>query len=892
MALSSGTRLGPYEILSPLGAGGMGEVYRARDARLGREVAIKVLPEEYSADPTRLQRFEQEARSASALNHPNIITVHDVGQVGSTPYIAMELVEGNAVRELVASGPIPLRRLLAIAAQTAEGLAKAHAAGIVHRDLKPENLMVSADGFVKILDFGLAKLVAESADAASLAPTMARPETHPGTVIGTVGYMSPEQAAGQPLDFRSDQFSFGSILYEMATGKRAFQRATGVDTLSAIIHDEPEPIGRVNPAAPPPLRWIAERCLAKDPRERYASTIDLARDLASVREHVSELSGGETPLPSATRRRRHERLAWGVAAAALFLGGIAGFLARGRGGMPLESRPLVRLSMTFPPAESPVWAESPVLALSPDGARLVYAGRGPQGRRLYVRAMDRFEATPIPGTEGGLNPFFSPDGQWVGFWADRKLKKVSLAGGRPLTLCDAQVLRGASWGTDGTILFSPFGNAALFRVSDKGGEPKAATTLDPKKAELTHRWPQILPGGKAAIFTEGGLTGNYDNARIGLLLLGTGARRTLLEGGTHARYVPTGHLVYLRSGSLFAVPFDLERLAVSGPPVPVLDGVGFFGAAGFAFYDFSAAGSLVYMPVDPKQFETELVWVDRKGVVSPLSDIRRPYLEVRLSPDGRRLAVSAGLPDSDIWILDLTRGSWDRLISGGINYTPIWSSDGESLAFASNRNGPINTFWMPTDRSAPPERLTKADIWTSPLSWSPDGRTLLTEQQSATTGFDILLLSPNGERTLRPFLQTPANETRARFSPDGRWIAYQSDESGRSEVYVAAYPGPGGRSPVSIDGGTDPVWSRDGRELFFQCGGKMMATAVETRPSFRAGVPKPLFELTNLEDYDVALDGKRFVMIRRQAEDTTPRSLAVVLGWFDDLRRRVPAGKK
>src|SRR6266496_2232510 len=331
MTLAAGTRLGPYEIISPLGAGGMGEVYRARDSRLGREVAIKVLPAEYSADPGRLSRFEQEARAASALNHPNIVTVHDIGQVDSVPYIAMELIEGNSVRELIASGPVPVRKLLGIATQVAEGLAKAHAAGIVHRDLKPENLMVSTDGFVKILDFGLAKLVPESAETASRVPTMAKPETHPGIVMGTVGYMSPEQASGQALDFRSDQFSFGSIVYEMATGKRAFARATTVDTLSAILHEEPEPIGRVNPAASPPLRWIVERCLAKDSRERYASTVDLARDFLSVRDHISELSGGEAVLPSAVRRRSRERLAWGVAALAL-LGGSGRGLPRPRAG--------------------------------------------------------------------------------------------------------------------------------------------------------------------------------------------------------------------------------------------------------------------------------------------------------------------------------------------------------------------------------------------------------------------------------------------------------------------------------------------------------------------------------------------------------------------------------
>jgi len=547
----------------------------------------------------------------------------------------------------------------------------------------------------------------------------------------------------------------------------------------------------------------------------------------------------------------------------------------------------------FSPDESLVLAESPTLALSPDGTRLVYAGRGPQGRRLYVRELDRFGATPIPGTEGGIGPFFSPDGQWVGFWADRKLKKVSLAGGQPLTICDAPAFRGASWGEDGTILFSPAGQAALFRVSDRGGEAKAATKLDPRKGELTHRWPRFLPGGKAAIFTIHGLTGNYDNARIGVLLLETGETRTLLEGGTDARYVPTGHLVYLRSGSLFAAPFDPERLAVTGPPVPVLDGLSSSGSpAGFALYDFSPAGSLVYLPLDPKEAEAELVWVDRKGVATPFTDVRRAYGNLRLSPDGQRLAVSAGYPNSDIWIVDLARGSWDRLISGGINWDPVWSSDGARIAFASNRSGTINIFWIPVDRSSPAEQLTQAATWPMPLVSSPDGRTLIIGESPQATSTDISVLSLTGDRELRPLLRTPANEEAARLSPDGGWIAYQSDESGRFEVYVMAYPGPGGRSQVSIDGGSAPVWSHDGRELFYRGSGNLMAVGVETRPKFRAGLPKPLFKLTNLGDYDVAPDGQRFVMVRSRGEEAAPRSLAVVLGWFDDLRRRVPPGKK
>ena len=772
----------------------------------------------------------------------------------------------------------------------AEGLAKAHAAGIVHRDLKPENLMVSADGFVKILDFGLAKLVTDPAEALSRSPTMPPAETHPGTVLGTIGYMSPEQAAGQALDFRSDQFSLGSIVYEMATGKRAFQRGTAVDTLAAILHEEPEPIGRVNSAIPVPLRWIVERCLEKDARARYAATLDLARDLASVREHISELSGTEATLSPGTRRRSREPLLWGLALAAIIGGSVAGFLVRGPGSGTSREPPLTRLNLAFPPEESLVPGAAPVLALSPDGTRLVYVGRRPEGRQgLYIRPLDRLEATAIPGTEGAVNPFFSPDGEWVGFGAEGKLKKVSISGGQPLTLCEVTVPRGASWGSDGTILFSPAGNAGLLRVSDKGGVPKPLTTPNSEKGESTHRWPDILPGGKTAIFTIHGLSGDYESARIGAVSIETGARRIVWEGGTHARYVPTGHIIFVRGKSLFAVPFDAKRLEVTGSAVPVLDGVSGFPPAGFANYAVSTTGSLVYAPTDPRASEKELVWLDRKGSTRRLTEVLRSYSAPRLSPDGRRLAVGAGETYADIWIYDLTRDAWEQLTSGGVNFIPVWSPDGKRIVFSSNRNGPINLFVVPTDRSASPEQLTRTNTWPTALSWSPDGRTLLVCDQPQG-GIDISELRLDGERTLRPLLATPALEGAARLSSDGKWMTYQSNESGRFEVYVAPYPGPGGRSQVSTSGGSDPVWSPDGREVFFQSGNKLMAAGIETTPELRAGVPKALFE-GMFEGFDVAPDGQRFVLTRPAFPDLPPAPLVVVSGWLNDLERRVPPKK-
>jgi len=726
--------------------------------------------------------------------------------------------------------------------------------------------------------------------------------TSPGTVMGTAMYMSPEQAGGQTIDFRSDQFSLGSILYEMATGRRAFQRSTNVDTLSAIRHEEPVPMAVLAPNSPAPLRWIVDRCLAKDPRERYASTVDLARDLGSVRQHISELSGGEPTLRSAGRRRSPELMTWFAVAAALVLGAAAGFLFRGRGAAPSEARLPIRANLTFPSSAAPLpYADPAPFALSPDGRRLVYVGVAPQGRRLYMRSLDQFLPRPIPGSEGALEPFFSPDGQWVGFWAGGKLKKVSLAGGQPLTLCDAAVPRGASWGPDGTILFS-WGASGLWRVSDKGGGARPLTTLDPAKGEGTHRWPEILPGGKAAIFTIHGLSGRYDNARIGVVLLETGQRRTVLDGATDARYLSTGHLVYLRGGSLFAVPFDLGRLAVTGPPAPVLDDVSYSGIIGLGNYSFSATGNLVYFVRDPKQGEAELVWIDRKGVTRPIAPFvstdedqnqLTSYAEIRLSPDGRRVAAVVGPEQPRIWIYDLVRNSWDRLMSESDNSNPVWTPDGQRLAFASNRSGSFNVFWMPIDRSQPAEQLTRGNEWVFPSSFSPDRRTLLVETNTPQTGLDISVVSLEGDRMPLSFLRTPAAEVNGKFSPDGRWVAYESDASGRPEIYVTGYPGPRGRWQISTDGGTNPVWSKEGRELFYRSSADtLMSVAVETKAQFSAGIPRPLFDLKDVVAYDASPDGQKFAAIRPVSRDTAPPSLAVVLNWFDDVKSRTAAAAK
>ncbi len=873
----------------------MGQVYRAVDTRLGRDVALKVLLSESSRDTARFRRFEAEARSTAALSHRNIVSVYDVGEEeGGTPYIVSELMPGGTLTDLLARAPLPSKKILDLAIGIAEGLAAAHGQGIVHRDLKPDNILMAADGTPKIADFGLAKHFRPASDPeGSHLTTLPDERTKEGTVLGTVGYMSPEQAQGLAVDFRSDQFSFGSILYEMATGKRAFQRASSVQTLAAIVQEEPEPIESINSRIPAPLTWVIERCLAKDPSERYASTLDLARELVNLRVRAPE-SRGEEPKSPAARRRRKELTRWGLAASALLVGLAAGLVIRGREGRAPGSAPLMRLNLAFPEGESPVLDPDTTngLAMSPDGSRLVYVGWHTSGRALYVRSLDQLDAKLIPGTEGAMNPFFSPDGEWVGFGTDRDLKKVSLSGGKPLTLCDTPIWRGASWGADGTIVFSPSGNTSLLRISEKGGKPSPLTTLNPGKGEATHRWPHFLPGGKMALFTIHDLSGDYEKARIGVVSTETGQTRILLEGGSDARYLPGGYLIYLRAATLFGVRFDPKRLEVIGAPVPVLDGVFASRTGGVANYAFSETGSLVYRALDPRELERELAWVDRKGGARVLTDARRLYLDLRFSPDGRRLAVVAGEPGSRsrILIYDLARNSFEQLISGSLDGDPVWSPDGKRIAFSSDRSGSRNLFVVPADLSAPPEQLTNVNTWPWALSWFPDGRKLLVTDSPSSQSRNLAELSLEDDRKPRILSASPSQTLHGRLSPDGKWMTYDSNESGRFEVYVAPYPGPGGRLQISSNGGSEPVWSPDGREVVFRSDSKLMVAAVETHPELRAAAPKMLFE-TPFEAFDISPDGQHFVIVRSAHPDLPPPPLTVVLGWSGDLERRLNVRK-
>jgi serine/threonine-protein kinase len=896
MSLTNGAKLGPYEIVAPLGAGGMGEVYRARDTRLGRNVAIKILPEQLSNDPVRKQRFEREAKTISSLNHPHICVLYDVGSQDGVDYLVMECVEGETLAKRLEKGPLPLEQVLKYGTQIADALDKAHRNGVVHRDLKPGNIMLTPTG-AKLLDFGLAKPAAPLTSVATLtaAVTQSSPMTEQGAIVGTFQYMSPEQIEGKELDGRSDIFSLGAVLYEMLTGQRAFQGKSQLGVASAILEKEPAPISTVKPMTPPALDHAIRRCLAKDPEERWQTARDLELELKWIAEGGSQVT--LAPIVPAKGIHALGRRPLILSMGALLLGVvIASLVSWGLRPSPLP-RPVSRTVITLPPGQRLAVADQPAVALSPDGTHLAYVAIQGGTQQIYLRAMDSLAATPIPGTEGAVNPFFSPDGQWLGFFAGGKLKKVSASGGTALSFNDTAFPVGASWNSQGMIAFAPSPVSVLQQVSEAGGTPQPLTRL--AKGEVSHRWPEFLPGGKAVLFGAGTNYANWSNARVVVQKVETGERRDLIQAGTHPRYAPSGHLVYMQAGSLMAVPFDLERLEVTGTAVPVVQGVLQSTPNWAAQYSFSATGSLVYVPGGLQAAQCRLVWVNRNGAEQSLASPARAYRYPRLSPEGRRLAVGITEPEPQVWLYDVSRETLTRLtFEGNANLNPIWTPDGKRIVFQSNRAGPPNVFWQLADGSGGLERLITSEYAQAANSWSPDEQFLAFIEITPTTGYDIWVLRLN-DRKAQPFLRTPFTESAPRFSPDGRWLAYVSDESGRFEVYLQPYPGPGGKWLISTEGGTEPVWNPNGRELFYRIGDKMMAVEITMQPGFSAGKPKVLFEGKYLptpitfSNYDVSPDGRHFLMLKPSDQEAAASTqINVVLNWFEELKRRVPTGKK
>ncbi|HSZ20361.1 MAG TPA: protein kinase [Candidatus Acidoferrum sp.] len=898
MPLPAGTKLGPHEILAAAGSGGMGEVYKARDTRLDRIVVIKVLPT-HLADRSELrERFDREAKTIASLNHPHICVLYDIGQQDGIDYLVMEYLEGETLAQRLMKGPLPLDQVLRYAIEISDALDKAHRKGITHRDLKPGNVMLTKSG-TKLLDFGLAKLKQEVAPAIpdSQLPTMKSAVTGEGTILGTLQYMAPEQVEAKEVDARTDIFAFGAVVYEMATGRKAFEGKTSASVMAKIMEAEPPSMASLQPMTPPALDRVVKKCLAKEPEKRWQAASDVCDELKWIAE-----VGSQAGLPAAVSLGRIRRfwphtLSWGLAGVvlgAMISGAVVWNLKRF--GTPPQST--ARLAMVLPPNEK-LEARGNAAVLSPDGSKILYVASNGSRSQFYLRSMDSSDAKPIAGTEEARSPFFSPDGKWIGLVANGKLKKVAVTGGTPLTLSDAPNFFGASWGPNDTIVFAPRFESGLRQVSASGGVVHPLTTPDQRRGEVGHQWPEFLPGGNAVLLTVALETApTWDDSLIEVQLLNTGERRVLIQGGTNPHYLATGHLVYIHAGTVMAAPFDLNRLEVTGPAVPVIEGVA-ERSIGFGQFSVSRLGSLAYIPGTTEA--NQLVWIDRNGSSQTLPAPPRIYVQPRLSPDGRRIAVRIAQLNCDTMVYDIARESLTRLTLDGDNHSAIWTPDGKRITYASRKKDAYHLFWKPADGSGPEERLTKNEDNlgpTSTMAWSPDGKVLAFIEAGPQSGRGIWLLRADGDRMPQPLLQDAFNQGSPFFSPDGHWLGYVSDQSGRNEVYIQPFAGPGAKWQISTEGGTEPVWTRNGREIIYRAGNKMMAVEVTSQPAFTASKPKLIFETVSNyidisagADYDVSADGQRFVMVKED-EQAAPTQINVVLNWFEELKQKVPTGKK
>jgi serine/threonine-protein kinase len=898
MPLTPGEQLGSYEILALLGAGGMGEVYKARDTRLDRTVAVKVLPEHIAKRDDLLARFEREARAVASLNHPNICTLHDIGP----GYMVMELIEGETLAARIEKGAIPLDQALKLATQIADALDRAHRAGVTHRDVKPQNIMLTRDG-LKVLDFGLAKSQAKPGPTEE---TLTAVLTTEGTIMGTPQYMAPEQFEGREADARSDIWALGAVLYEMVTGQKAFQGKSYSSLVGAILSADPAPMA-VQPVTPRWLERLVRRCLAKDADDRWQSMRDIVIELRSPPEEVVAAPAKASWWPWVA----------GALALALLAAGVGWYTAT----RPAAPRPLIRLDLAIDPGTPLARAQAGgaigtnMLALSPDAARVALTLRGADGKvRLHTRLLHQSQVVPLAGTENAHGPFFSPAGDWIGFFADGKLKKIAVEGGAAVTLCDAPLGNGGSWGDDGNIIAALDFRTVLSRIPASGGTPVPVTKMN--AGEATHRWPQVLPGSQLVLFTAAAQTNaGYDDANIEVISLRTGERKTLHRGGFFARYLAdatgsssTGHLVYLHQSTAFAVPFHPSKLALAGAPAPILEDVSSTESGGGDFA-FAQYGTFVYLAGKTSQPGWPISWVDSAGkATQPLHAPLGQYYGPRFSPDGKRLAFSmASGNGSDIWVKDLDRDTPSRLsFLPGVNSNPVWTPDGKSIVFRSDNLAAPGLYAIRSDGSGEAKRLTERQPPENPHSFSPDGKRLAISQTGNGGSIDLFTVAveadagPGGPGLrlgkAELFLGTPFMEGSPALSPDGRWLAYQSNESGTYEVYVRPFPGPGGRWQVSTGGGRNPLWSRDGRELLFQASdGRVMAAAYTAKgDAFAAGKPRVWTE-TRVRttgfgrNYDMTPDGKRLVAIVDDAQgDKLPTHLTFLLNFLDELRRKAP----
>jgi eukaryotic-like serine/threonine-protein kinase len=891
MVLSAGQSVGPYEIVSTLGAGGMGEVYRAHDTKLKRDVALKILPVDVSDNPERLARFEREARVLASLNHPHIGAIYGVEEADRQRALVLELVEGPTLADQLTQGALSLKETLSTARQIAEALDAAHEKGIVHRDLKPANIKVTPDGIVKVLDFGIAKMRAPGEGVAE-APTVTTVGTRAGTLLGTAAYMSPEQARGQAVDKRTDIWAFGCLLYEMLTGRAAFAGETLSDTLARVLEREPE-WSRLPSATPASVRRLLRRCLEKDPKQRL-------RDIGDAPLEVQETLAS-APDGDRVTRTGPSRLAL-IGIAAVVLGALAVGVAAWRL-RPAEARAVTRFSHVLAEEQSFADLSRPVIAISPDGSTVVFAGRN----GLYRRTMAEWDAAPIRGTDGSpTTPFFSPDGQSVGYWdrAAQELRRIALSGGASVSLTRAPSVYGASWGSDDRIVYAQ--EDGIWRVSAAGGTPEHTVKI--QAGELAYG-PRMLPTGDTLMFTlvnRSSMLGQstaWDQAEVILQSLATGERKTLVRG-SDARILPTGHLVYALDTVVYASPFDLRTREVTGAPVPVIERAqrmvrGGGGQGGSANYDVSLQGTLAYVPWSTLQSSPannrRLLAVDLDGRAEPLIDERREYWRPRISPDGTRVAVEVMDRDRlyQIWIVDLKQRTATPLTMRAENSYAVWSPDGQSVIYRGGLDGVRGIYRQPADGRGAPELIIPQQG--NPTDASGEG--IVTFHTSVSQGIYTLHVD---DKKVSEFVVTPSREHMAALSPDGKWVAYTSNDSGQDEVYVLPYPRSGVAKLVSIGGGVGPVWAKDGSALYYRgSSGDLMAVPTTLRPTLTTGRPRPLFRFAGVyrpsgtaAAFDIHPDGRRFIMVSElENPETQPSRLNIVVNWFEELSRLVSTAR-